>query len=108
MRRLAAALTAAALALGVALMAAGPAAAAGSKTGFRECNPGMLISTSSNTTQVGKPAGVVFAVGHQVLGGNQWSWSTAGYRSFKHNVPGGTWAVSTNGTLVSAAAGCTK
>lgn len=108
MRRLAAAVLAASLALGATLVAAGPASAAGSKTGFRECNSGMRISTSSSTSTAGKPGNVPFTVGHMVLGGDQVSWTTAGYHSFKHNRPGGTWAASTNGTLHAAAAGCTK
>lgn len=59
------------LVIGLGGDTAGPAAAAGSKPGSRVCNPGMVISASSNTSKLGKPLTLPFAVGHIVLGAYQ-------------------------------------
>lgn len=83
-----------ALVLGVlAITAAPPALAADSRQGYYECNPIRQIRLTSTTTTAG--SGAIFSVGHQVLGGTQSSWSTAGCHASSHGTAGGQWAIST-------------
>ena len=84
---------------------ASPATAAGSASGWKECGANARIAIASGTGSAGAPVGK-FVVGHQVLGGNNFSWKTVGHHKAKHNKIEGNWAISTNGTLFSGGPSC--
>lgn len=76
------------------------------RTGYYECNLNRNMTISSRTVIAGSPT-PVFSVGHYVPGGGPaQSWDTDGYHTSTHSIPGGTWTVSTTGTVNSAGAGC--
>lgn len=93
------------VAVGAGALTAAPAFAVDSRTGYIECNPNRNTSIASTTTTAGSPTST-FAVGHYVSGGGSASWSSAGYHSSIHGTPGGTWTISTTGTVRSGGAGC--
>lgn len=90
--------------VGATLLATTPAFAADSRNGYTECNPNRTLRITSTTSG----SGSTFAVGHAVGGGSPVSvgWSTAGYHQSSHGVAGGSWAISTNGTIKSGGASC--
>ncbi|WP_313277814.1 hypothetical protein [Timonella senegalensis] len=90
--------------LSIGLLAS-PASAAGSTSGWKECGANQRIAISSSTA-LGGVSSSIFSVGHQVLGGNNFNWTTAGFHKAKHNKIQGNWAISTNGTLNSGGASC--
>ena len=77
-----------------------------SQTGWWECPPTKRVKVVSGTNAVGKPAGVAFAVGHAVTGTAAQSWKTVGYHSSIHPTPEGSWAISTNGDILSGGPSC--
>lgn len=90
--------------VGGTLLATTPAFATDSRNGYTECNPNRTLRVTSTTTSTGG----TFAAGHAVGGGSPVSvgWSTAGYHQSSHGVPGGSWAISTTGTINSGGASC--
>jgi hypothetical protein len=91
------------LAVLAVLATALPAAAIDDRNGYIECNPGRVVRLNSTTV-----AGTItpFAVGHGIVGGGSASWSTAGFHSWKSSAPGGSWSISTNGTISSHGVAC--
>lgn len=96
--------TSAVLALAATGLAAGSAFAVGEKRGYTECQANRSVIVTSNTTTAGSPS--AFAVGHYVTGGGTFNWSSAGYHQAKHPTPGGTWTISTTGTVGSGGGSC--
>ena len=79
-----------------------PANAAGSRSGYIECNPNRQVSVTSYS--VNNVSG--FYVGHGMAFAGSKKWYTGGYHTSRHDTPGGRWEAWTNGDLRSAGAGC--
>lgn len=91
------------LGLGSSLVAS-PAFAVDDRRGTAVCDPGQKARVNSTTTTAGKPAGVAFAVGHYLS--TTVSWNTHGYHLSVHPVVGGSYTVSTNGTITGYGSSC--
>ena len=79
-----------------------PANAAGSRSGYIECNPNRQVAVNSYTTKNVND----FVVGHIMPGTRNVNWDTGGYHTSRHDTSGGQWGASTNGTMRSAGACC--
>lgn len=82
-----------------------PALAVDSRTGFLECHRRKAVNFYSNTSRAGSPT-PTFAVGHYSPGSVPQSRNYPGTFRTVHVSWGGTWTISTTGTINQGSAGC--